>query len=261
MKELILDSWWVAYRELIKFFRQRTRLLMIVAQPLIWLGLMGNMMRGMTNSPMAAKALGVNNYLDFMTPGIILMTVLFGGIFGGLSIIWDRRIGYLEKLLASPIKRGAIPLGKSISSMIQGAMQVAIIIVIASLFGVCFHTGIPGMLLIMVIAMLFCLILSGFSLVLSSIIKTHETLMAIVNFFTMPLMFTSNALFPMSVMPAWLAAIAKVNPVSLAVTAIRELTIHGWVWGKILPSLGIILILDIIFILISQFAFQRETVE
>jgi len=162
MKELILDSWWVAYRELIKFFRQRTRLLMIVAQPLIWLGLMGNMMRGMTNSPMAAKALGVNNYLDFMTPGIILMTVLFGGIFGGLSIIWDRRIGYLEKLLASPIKRGAIPLGKSISSMIQGAMQVAIIIVIASLFGVCFHTGIPGMLLIMVIAMLFCLILSVF---------------------------------------------------------------------------------------------------
>jgi len=147
MKELILDSWWVAYRELIKFFRQRIRLVMVVVQPLIWLGLMGNMMRGMTNSPMAVKALGVNNYLDFMTPGIILMTVLFGGIFGGLSIIWDRRIGYLEKLLASPIKRGAIPFGKSISSMIQGSIQVTIIIAIASLLGVHFQTGITGIVL------------------------------------------------------------------------------------------------------------------
>lgn len=261
MRGLILDSWWVAHRELIKFFRQRTRLVMVVVQPLIWLGLMGNMMSGMTNNPIAAKALGVNNYLDFMTPGIILMTILFGGVFGGLSIIWDRRIGYLEKLLASPIKRGAIPFGKSVSTMIQGSIQVAVIIIIASLLGVRFQTEIPGILLIIAIAMLFSLILSGLSLTLASIIKTHETLMAIVNFLIMPLMFTSNALFPVAVMPTWLAAIAKVNPVSLAVTSIRELTIHGWIWGKILPSLGIIIILDIIFMVISQFAFQCETVE
>ena len=261
MINLIVDSWWVAYRELIKFFRQRTRLIMVVVQPLIWLGLMGNMMSGITNNPIAARALGAKSYLDFMTPGIILMTVLFGGVFGGLSIIWDRRIGYLEKLLASPINRGAIPLGKSISSMIQGAIQVVIIVVIASLLGVHFQTGISGILLIILIAMLFSLILSGLSLTLASVIKTHETLMAVVNFFMMPLMFTSNALFPITVMPKWLAAIAKVNPVSLAVTSIRELTIHGWGWGKILPSLSIIIILDIVFILISQFAFQRETAE
>jgi len=261
MMRLIVDSWWVAYRELIKFFRQKPRLVMVVVQPLIWLVLMGNMMSGITNNPMATRALGVSNYLDFMTPGIILMTVLFGGVFGGLSIIWDRRIGYLEKLLASPIKRGAIPLGKSISSMIQGAIQAVVIAIIAFSLGVRFQTGIPGILLIIFIAMLFSLILSGLSLTLASIIKTHETLMAIVNFLIMPLMFASNALFPMAVMPNWLADIAKVNPVSLAVTSIRELTIHSWGWGKILLPLSTIIILDIVFILISQFAFQRETVE
>ncbi len=261
MMRLLIDSWWVAYRELIKFFREKARLVVVVIQPLVWLGLMGNMMSGMMNNNMASRALGVSNYLDFMTPGIILMTTLFGGMFGGMTIIWDRRIGYLEKLLASPIKRGAIPLGKSISSMIQGAVQVAIIVVIASLFGVRFQTGIPGILLIIFIAMLFCLILSGFSLVLASIIKTHETLMAVISFFMMPLMFTSNALFPIAVMPKWLAAIAKINPVSLAVTSIRELTIHGWEWEKILPSLSIVVILCIASMLISQFAFQRETVE
>jgi len=222
---------------------------------------MGNMMSGLTSNPFAAKALGVSNYLDFMTPGIILMTALFGGIFGGLSIVWDRRIGYLEKLLASPIKRGAIPFGKTISSMIQGAIQASIIIVIASLLGVRFQTGIAGILLIIVISMFFCIILSGLSLTLASVIKTQEALMAVVNFLIMPLMFTSNALFPRAVMPGWLAAISKVNPVSYAASAMRELTIQGWSWDKILPSLGIILVLGVIFMLISQYAFQRETVE
>lgn len=261
MRQLILDSWYVAWRELIKFFRQKIRIIMVIVQPLIWLGLMGNMMSGLTNNPFAAKSLGVSNYLDFMTPGIILMTALFGGIFGGLSIVWDRRIGYLEKLLASPIKRGAIPFGKTISSMIQGAIQASIIIVIASLLGVRFQTGIAGILLIIVIAMFFCIILSGLSLTLASVIKTQEALMAVVNFLIMPLMFTSNALFPRAVMPGWLAAISRVNPVSYAASAMRELTTQGWGWDKILPSLGIILVLGVIFMLISQYAFQRETVE
>jgi len=261
MRQLFLDSWYVAWRELIKFFRQKIRIIMVIVQPLIWLGLMGNMMSGLTSNPFAAKALGVSNYLDFMTPGIILMTVLFGGVFGGLSIVWDRRIAYLEKLLASPIRRGAIPLGKTISSMVQGAIQVGIIIIIASLFGVRFQSGIGGILLIVIIAMLFCIILSSLSLALASVIKTQEALMAVVNFLIMPLMFTSNALFPMKVMPDWLATIAKVNPVSYAVNSIRELTIYGWNWDKILPSVGVILLLDVIFILISQYAFQRETVE
>ena len=261
MRQLFLDSWYVAWRELIKFFRQKIRIIMVIVQPLIWLGLMGNMMSGLTSNPFAAKALGVSNYLDFMTPGIILMTALFGGIFGGLSIVWDRRIGYLEKLLASPIKRGAIPFGKTISSMIQGAVQASIIIVIASLLGVRFQTGIAGILLIIVISMFFSIILSGLSLTLASVIKTQEALMAVVNFLIMPLMFTSNALFPMAVMPGWLAAISRVNPVSYAASAMRELTIHGWAWDKILPSVGVILVLGAIFMLISQYAFQRETVE
>ncbi len=261
MRQLILDSWYVAWRELIKFLRQKVRIIMVVIQPLIWLGLMGNMMSGLTNNPFGGRVLGVSRYLDFMTPGIILMTMLFGGVFGGLSIIWDRRIGYLEKLLASPIKREAIPFGKTIASMIQGSAQVAIIIVIASLFGVRFQTGMAGILLIVVIAMLFCAVLSGLSLTLASMIKTHETLMAVVNFLTMPLMFTSDALFPRAVMPTWLAAIARVNPVSYAVGAIRELTIHGWTWNKILPSIAVVVVLDVVFMLISQFAFRRETVE
>jgi ABC-2 type transport system permease protein len=164
---------------------------------------MGNMMRGITNNPMAAQSFGTGNYLAFMTPGIILMTVLFGGAFGGVSIVWDRRIGYLEKLLAAPITRRAIPFGKMLAVMLQEGIQV-VAIIIAVLLGVRFATGLLGVMLIVLIAMLFNVILSGISLALSAGIKTMETLMAIVNFLTLPLMFASNALFPIAVMPGWL---------------------------------------------------------
>ena len=258
---LLFDTWYVAKRELIRFFRTKVRIIVTLIQPVIWLAFMGNTMRGVTNNPFGTQMFGTPNYLAFMTPGVILMTVLFGGVFGGVSIVWDRRIGYLEKMLAAPIHRGAIPFGKALAVMIQGGIQVIAIIVIALGFGVRFQTGIGGIALIMVLAMLFSAILSGISLSLAASIKTMETLMAIVNLLTMPLMFASNALFPIDVMPSWLAVIAKLNPVTYAVGPIRELTIHGWNWGKILPGAGVIIGLALVLMLISQTVFQRTTSE
>lgn len=258
---LLSDVWYVAYRELIKFFRARVRLIMTVIQPVIWLGLMGNMMQGLTQNPMAAGMFGTESYLAFMTPGIILMTVLFGGVFAGMSIVWDRRIGYLEKLMASPISRAAIPFGKMLAAAIQSGIQVVIIVCIAYALGVRFAAGLGGVVVILAIAMCFSLILSGLSLALAATIKVQETLMAIVNFLTMPLMFTSNALFPKEAMPSWLAAIASINPVSHAVAPLRELTISGWDWAGMAPSLGVVVGLAIAFMAVAHFAFHRATVE
>ena len=260
MKTLFVDSYYVALRELKKYFRQKTRMIMTLVQPFIWLVLMGNMMSGLTNNPFAAQMLGTGNYLSFMTPGIILMTILFSSIFSGTSIVWDRRIGYLDKLLAAPIKRGAIPFGKTIAAMVQGGIQSIIIIVVAILMGVRFATGLPGILVILIIAMLFSLILAGISLALASKVKTIETLMAIINFFAMPLMFTSNALFPLKVMPKWLEAIAKVNPITYAVDPMRTLTVTGWS-RTILPGIGITLIIDVIVLVWTEFVFKNAVSE
>jgi len=258
---LIADTWSVAQRELIRFFRGKIRVVITLVQPVVWLGLMGNMMRGLTSNPMAAQAFGTSNYLTFMTPGIILMTVLFGSVFGGISIVWDRRIGYLEKLLAAPIHRGAIPFEKTLAVMIQGAIQVIAIMIIATLMGVPFEAGFGGIIYILFLAMLFSGILSSLALSLAASVKTMETLMAIVNPLTLPLVFTSNALFPTSVMPSWLSAITRVNPVSYAVGPIRELTISGWHWGQILPGTLVILGLVVVFMLGSQVVFGRATSE
>ncbi len=258
---ILADTWYVAKREMIKFFRARMRLIVSLIQPVIWLGLMGNMMQRLTDNPMIAETFGTSNYLAFMTPGIIIMTVLMGGIFGGTSIVWDRRIGYLEKLMAAPINRGAIPFGKMLAIMLQNGIQVVAIIIIAALLGVPFQCGFWGLVPIIFIAMMFGGILSSLALSLAASIKTMETLMALMNLLMMPLMFASNAMFPTTVMPSWLAVIAKINPVTYAVGPIRELVLHGWNWGKILPGAGVTLGLLLVLMLISQIVFRRTTTD
>lgn len=234
---LLSDVYWVFWREIKKFAQQKARLLMVVVQPLVWLVLMGNAMSGLTRNPAAAQMLGTGNYLDFMTPGIMIMTALFGGVFGGVTIVWDRRTGYLNKMLAAPIYRAAIPLGKLMSIGLQTILQALIIVIIALFLGVHFKTGFLGVVALLVISGIFGIIMGGISLSLSSRIKSMETLMAVSNFLTMPLMFTSNAMFPTNAMPTWLKDIALANPVSYAVHAMRTISTQGWIWTEIWPAM------------------------
>lgn len=256
MNDLIFESFYIALRELKKYFRQKTRIITTIIQPFIWLALMGNTMSGLTANPMAEQFLGTGNYLTFMTPGVILMTLIFSSIFSGTSIVWDRRIGYLDKLLAAPINRGAIPFGKIIAAAVQGAIQAIIIVAIAMLFGVKFKTGILGILVILIIGILISIVIASLSLFMAAKIKTIETLMAVVNLITMPLLFSSNALFPTQVMPKWLQAIAKINPISYAVSPMRSLTVSGWE-KSILLNISIILFIDIVALIFVNFQFKN----
>ena len=231
---------------------------MLVIQPLVWLVLMGNSMSGLTRNPMAAKMLGTGNYLIFMTPGIMIMTALFGGVFGGTSIMWDRRLGFLNKMLAAPIHRAAIPLGKLLSIGLQTIMQALIIACISMFFGVHFITGIPGILFLLLIAGLFGMIMASISLALAANLKSIESLMAISNFLTMPLMLTSNAMFPISAMPSWLRVIANVNPLSYAVSAMRTISTQGWFFNQIWLPVVVLLVIAMITISISIKMFYRS---
>jgi ABC-2 type transport system permease protein len=246
MYTLISDIYWVFWREIRKFMQQKPRIIMAFMQPIVWLVLMGNMMSGLTHNPMAEQMLGTGNYIDFMTPGIMIMTSLFGGVMGGASIVWDRRLGFLNKMLSSPIYRAAIPVGKLLAIGVQIMLQAVIIIVIALLSGVHFVTGIHGIICLMLLSGVFGMIMGGISLSLGAVIKSMESLFAITNFLTMPLMFTSNAMFPISAMPAWLRVIANVNPLTYATTTMRTIATQGWVFDKIWPGvlfLGVMIII------------------
>ncbi len=218
------DTWWVAWREMKHFFGQKIRILMVLIQPLIWLLLMGNLFQKMAQIP----GFPARNYLDYMAPGIVTMVTLFGGIFGGMSIVWDRRFGFLNKLLAAPIARSAVVSGKMLAIALQTAIQALIIFGIALIMGVTFKTGVLGVVMVVALAMLLSLVFAGISLSFSAVITTHETLMAIVNFLTMPLMFASNAMMPLDFMPGWLKTVATINPLSYAINPMRSLFLTGW---------------------------------
>lgn len=255
---LLSDIYYVCWRDMKRFWVQKPRILMTVVQPLVWLVLMGNMMSGLTNNPFTARMLGVEKYIDFMTPGIMIMTTLFGGIFGGVSLVWDRRIGFLNKMLSAPISRASIPVGKMAATALQSIFQVSIIALMALALGVRFSTGIPGFLLMIAITTLFSIAMSGISLSIAIFIRTIEGLHPILNFLTMPMMFTSNAIFPEATMPAWLRAISAWNPLSYAVTPMRTLAIEGWVWEKIIPGLVVTFLFALVMVFIATRQFKRS---
>ena len=241
LKYLATDIYTVAWREIRHYLRQKPRIIANIVQPLVWLVLMGSMMSGLVAGSELQNIAGeAESYLDFMTPGIMIMTAMFGGIFGGISIIWDRKLGYLDKMLSTPIKRASIPLGKIASTVFIVIMQIIILILIALFMGVTFKTGILGILIIMVFAIFFCSIMASISLGIASVVKSHETLFSIINLIMMPLIFTSTAIFPLEAMPPWLSIIARLNPVSYAVAPIRSLTIEGWNITELLTG-GLIL--------------------
>jgi ABC-2 type transport system permease protein len=252
------DIYYVCWRDMKRFLSQKPRILMTLVQPLVWLVLMGNMMSGMTNNPYAARMLGVKNYIDFMTPGVMIMTALFSGTFCGFSLVWDRRIGFLNKMLSAPINRMAIPVGKMTATSLQIVMQVIIIGIIAWAMGVSFASGFFGFLLIAVIAGIFSFAMAGISLSIAIFFSSLEGLHPILNFLTMPLMFMSNAIFPRAAMPAWMRVAADWNPLTYAITPMRTLVIEGWIWDKIIPGLVGTFFFALVMVLISSRQFKRS---
>jgi ABC-2 type transport system permease protein len=252
------DIYYVCWRDMKRFLSQKPRILMTLVQPLVWLVLMGNMMSGMTNNSYASKMLGVENYIDFMTPGIMIMTALFSGTFCGFSLVWDRRTGFLNKMLTAPLNRMAIPVGKMTATSLQIVMQVFIIGVIAFCLGVNFSSGFLGFMLTALIAGIFSFGMAGISLSISIRFATLEGLHPILNFLTMPMMFTSNAIFPTAAMPDWIRLISQWNPLTYAITPMRTLIIEGWIWHKIIPGLTGTFLFALLMVIISTQQFKRS---
>jgi ABC-2 type transport system permease protein len=254
---MIREALAICDRELKHWYREKIAIFMSLIQPLIWLGLFGNTLG---NAPqLFLNVLGAPNYLSFMTPGIITMTVLFTSLFAGMSVIWDKRFGYINKLLVAPISRTAIVGGKMMAATIRGVFQGFIVLAIALFLGVTIDTGILGLVLIFVITGLFGLGLASISIAAAASMKTHETFMAFVNLINLPLMFLSNALFPTTFMPTWMRTVASVNPFSFCVDAVRTLMIGSLDWTRIMFDVEALAIFTFITTSLGIMLFRRAT--
>lgn len=224
MKIFIADTWWVCWRELKHLQRQKIRIMLSLVQPIVWLALMGHLYQRIATIP----GFPAPTYLDYMAPGIIIMVTLFGGVFGGMSIVWDRRLGFLQKMLASPVSRSSIVAGKMLSIAVQSGLQALLIFGLALAMGVNFSAGPVGVFPLILLVTLLSMVFAGLSLALGAVLTSHEAMIAVTNFFTMPLMFTSSAMMPLEMMPDWLSRLARWNPLTYAIDPMRELFLYGW---------------------------------
>jgi len=168
-------------------------------------------------------------YLDFMTPGILAQSVMFIAIFSGIAIIWERDLGIVHKFLASPTPRTALVLGKALAAGVRGLSQAVFIYLLAWLLGVHLNWNPLALIGVVVFVLLGAACFSTFSLIIACLVKTRERFMGIGQVLTMPLFFASNAIYPIAIMPAWLQAIALVNPLTYEVEGLRQLMLGSTV--------------------------------
>jgi len=191
-------------------------------QPVIWLLLFGEAM-----ARVRGLATGNMSYIDFISAGILTQSVLFVAIFYGIAAIWERDLGVLHRYLVSPAPRSALVLGKALSAGVRGLTQAVVVYVLAWLLDVAISlqpARLAGMVLIIVLgAGLF----ATFSLAVACLVKTRERFMGIGQVVTMPIFFASNAIYPLRLMPPWLRAVARLNPLTYEVDALRALMLRG----------------------------------
>ena len=193
-----------------------------------------------------------------MAPGVIILTAIFTSIFGGVNTLWDRRYGFMNKAMTSPISRSSIALGKMMAISLIAALQASLILGIALAIGISMPN--PAMIIpIMGIVILFSLGFSGISVVIAATAKSQETFWGVINFLGMPLFMLSPALFPLELLPDWLETAARFNPVTYTVLLVREMmtgTAEGGV--PVLLSMGVILAFVLVMVMLASYVFTRE---
>ena len=233
------------HRDFIRWIRYRVGLVSALVLPAAWLLFVG----------LALPVQFTGNYLDFITPGILVMTILTTGISSGSLLMFDKILGYLNKFLAMPVPRENILVSKILFITVRGIIQTTIILIIAVLIGATILNPVQYGLTYFIL-FLFGVFISAFSTTVALYLDDHDSFAAFTAMVTMPLFFTSSALMPYDVMPGWLSAIAHVNPLSFAIDAIRE------VGTGTIPVLSITMLalFAAVVVVISGHVFRKVTV-
>jgi len=207
-------------REIKKYFRERTRLLAMVGQPLLYLVIMGHGLREMFQLNIEGF-----DYLSFMYPGIVAMTILFTSMFASVSIIWDREFGFLKEVLVAPVPRSAIAVGKALGGSTTALLQGAILLALAPLAGLALSPS--AIIQILLLLFLLAFAITSFGTVVAANTESMEGFHMIMNFIIVPLFLLSGAFFPIGVAPEWMQAVMKLNPVAYGVDALRNIMFTG----------------------------------
>jgi ABC-2 type transport system permease protein len=244
-KSRLHGLWALTNRELKKWYQQPFVFVMGIIQPILWLALLGKAMNlsamiptnipGVSQGSIMLATFGTTDYFSFMAMGMVAFTTVFTTAFTGMSVVWDKRLGFMNKVLSTPVSRSAIILSKVFSASIRAIFQAAIVALVAFALGLVTGSNFAWWSILGVFAIVFLISvgLSSFFTALTLRATRMEMPQAIFQLITLPLMFASSAYFPIDKMPDWLQAIASVNPISYTIDAVRRLMIFSDGYGPL----------------------------
>ena len=236
-------------RQLKRYFRARTRIIGSLAQPLLFL-----LALGFGFGPIYQKA-GQGNYIQFIVPGIVAMSILFTSIFSGIEVIWDKQFGFLKETLVAPVSRALIMIGRTLGSATVAVLQGIIVLVISCALG--FRVVNLALLPISIIFMfLISLFFTSIGTAIGSMLDDMQGFQLIMNFLVMPLFFLSGALFPLDKVPKALSVVAAVDPLTYWVDGLRGTLISMTHYGLTIDLL-VLGVLTIILVAIGSYLFSK----
>lgn len=210
-------AWVVTRRELLRFRQDRTRMLTMLLQPLLFIFVMGTGLGSIVNTG------GGTSFRTFLFPGVLATSVLFTAAFAGISLVWDREFGFLREMMVAPISRASIIWGKCLGGAIVATGQSLVLLALVGTVGIPYSP----VLLLELIGCLFLgsLLLTALGVLLSTRIRTIQAAMPVSQLLIMPMMFLSGALFPIGGLPGWLSVLTRLNPLTYVVQPMRYLVL------------------------------------
>lgn len=251
MTTLIVHSGHLTARSLRALLRQPFYVAVTLVQPLIWLLLFGQLFSGVAKLP----GFGGGPYVEFLTPGVVMMTALFSSGWAGMAFIQDSDRGIMDRFLTSPVNRGAIMIGGLANQATTTVVQSVIIVGIGILAGARFGGGVLGVLVTMVLAVLLAAAFASLSNGLALLLRRQEALIGVAQFLVLPLSFLSSAMMAPGLMPSWVDSVARFNPMNWAVVASREALESTPDWGIVLSRGGLLLGFTVVMALLATRAF------
>jgi ABC-2 type transport system permease protein len=253
-------------RELKRYFRSKAQVIVSLGQPTLYL-----LALGFGFGPVFAKA-GAGNYIQFMAPGVIGMTVLFSSIFSGMAMLWDRQFGFLKETLVAPVPRLHIILGRTLGGATVASLQGLLMLIVCLIAGFRpVHAHGPGTpathnWLAIPVALIFvamiAIVFAALGASIGSMIKDMQGFQMLMNFLVLPLFFLSGALYPLHNLPIVLSWITRVDPLAYGIDGLRGVLIGNWQFSyapqfNFMLDVGLLVLLAAIFLGTSAWTFSR----
>lgn len=218
------------HREIIRYFRDKTRIISSLFQPLMFLAILGSGLR----QTLANGNFGID-FVQFMYPGILVIGVMGVAFFAAISTVFDREFGFLKEILVAPVSRSSIALGKVLGASTVASMQALLLLIVAPLV----HVQLGFLILpqIILFLLLVAFAISGLGLLIASLMKSTESFSIIMPTLILPMFFLSGAFFPLTSVPAWMSIVASINPLTYGVDALRIILLKAQVPAETLKNL------------------------